>query len=384
MADSFTEVTGKSWFGRIGESIKGVLFGLVLFLASFVILFWNEGRAVTTARSLAEGASSVVSVDPAAVQPANEGKLVHFTGTATTTDELQDPLFQIKVIALKLQRRVEMYQWVEDKKSETKKKLGGGEETTTTYTYSRQWSQEWHDSSKFKEASDHLNPPQALASQNQTAPKVTVGAFLLSTGLVGQIRAAQPLDIPADAKPGDAAFKKTASGFYQGADPDAPAVGDLRISFSVVKPQEVSVIAQQTGGTLRPYQTKAGDALEILAAGNSSAQAMFSAEQARNTRLTWILRLVGFLAMWIGLMMVANPFKVLADVVPFLGNLVGAGLALVAAMIALPLSLLTIAIAWFVYRPLLSIILLAVGGAAAFGIWTLIKKRQPKPLAATA
>ena len=28
MSDSFTEVTTKSWGSRLGESIKGVLFGL--------------------------------------------------------------------------------------------------------------------------------------------------------------------------------------------------------------------------------------------------------------------------------------------------------------------------------------------------------------------
>ena len=30
--DSFTEVTSRSWFGRMGESIKGVIVGLVLFV----------------------------------------------------------------------------------------------------------------------------------------------------------------------------------------------------------------------------------------------------------------------------------------------------------------------------------------------------------------
>ena len=37
-----------------------MLVGLVLIVAMVVLLFWNEGRAVTTARSLAEGAGAVV------------------------------------------------------------------------------------------------------------------------------------------------------------------------------------------------------------------------------------------------------------------------------------------------------------------------------------
>ncbi len=33
MSDSYTETTTKSWGSRIGESIKGVLFGFVLIIA---------------------------------------------------------------------------------------------------------------------------------------------------------------------------------------------------------------------------------------------------------------------------------------------------------------------------------------------------------------
>ena len=80
MSDSFTETTTKSWGSRLGESIKGVLFGLVLIVGSCVFLFWNEGRAVQTQRSLTEGASLVVNADAARVDPANDGKLVHVSG----------------------------------------------------------------------------------------------------------------------------------------------------------------------------------------------------------------------------------------------------------------------------------------------------------------
>ena len=56
MPDSMTEVTSQSWFSRIVESIKSVLVGGAFFVLSFPVLFWNEGRAVRTAKSLEEGA----------------------------------------------------------------------------------------------------------------------------------------------------------------------------------------------------------------------------------------------------------------------------------------------------------------------------------------
>lgn len=384
MADSFSQVTGRSWFGRIMDSIKSVLLGLLLFVASFVLLFWNEGRAVSTAKSLTQGAHDVVSVDAAAVDRANDGKLVHFSGTATTGDLLQDAMFQVSAKALKLQRTVEMYQWVEEKKTSTQKKLGGGEETTTTYNYNKQWSADWHDSSQFNQSTDHVNPPQAVKSDTQVAAKITVGAFTLSPGLVGQITGNQPLALPENAPASVAdGFKKSGAGYYHGANADAPVVGDLRVAFAVVKPQDVSVVAQQTSeNSLKPYPTSAGKPLEMLEPGTIGAAEMFKLAQDRNAHLTWILRAVGFLAMWIGLMMVLNPLKVLADVVPLFGSLVGAGLALVTLCVALPMSLVTIAVAWFFFRPLLSIGLLLAAAAAVAGIVMILKKRKAGRMAA--
>jgi hypothetical protein len=58
---------------------------------------------------------------------------------------------------------------------------------------------------------------------------------------------------------------------------------------------------------------------------------------------------------------------VVADVIPFLGSLVGMGIGLAAFLVALCLSLVTIAIAWVAHRPLLGIGLL-VGAAIVLGL----------------
>lgn len=64
MSNSVTKVTQQSWFGRLGVSIKGVLVGVVLFLISFGVLWWNEGRAVKTAAGLRQLRVEVVTADP--------------------------------------------------------------------------------------------------------------------------------------------------------------------------------------------------------------------------------------------------------------------------------------------------------------------------------
>ena len=55
--DQVTEVTNTSWFQRIGQAFAGVLVGFLLIPVSIVVLFWNEGRAIKTARGLDEGAA---------------------------------------------------------------------------------------------------------------------------------------------------------------------------------------------------------------------------------------------------------------------------------------------------------------------------------------
>jgi hypothetical protein len=89
--------------------------------------------------------------------------------------------------------------------------------------------------------------------------------------------------------------------------------------------------------------------------------------------LTWVLRLVGFAMMWIGLVVALNPLKVLADVVGILGDLAGVGIGLVSGLVAVVLSLATIAVAWLFYRPVLGIGLLTV---AAAGVWWFTRLRK--------
>src|SRR5690242_17610165 len=107
---SYTEITRLGYGRRLTGSLGGAVVGLVLFLVSFILLFWNEGRAITTARSLEEGASAVVSVAADSVNPQYEGKLVHFSGN-TSASTLKDPLLGVSAQGVHLNRYVEMFQW---------------------------------------------------------------------------------------------------------------------------------------------------------------------------------------------------------------------------------------------------------------------------------
>jgi hypothetical protein len=375
--DSFTEVTRKSWGGRIGSAFGGAIVGIVLFLGSFALLFWNEGRSVQTHRSLSEGSKAVVSVSSDRVSDANEGKLIHFSGSAITPDTLKDEDFNVSVNAVKLKRTVEMFQWKEKSESKTEKKMGGGEETTTTYSYSKAWSDELISSSDFKRTAGHENPAAMLYnSYTKAAGEVRVGDFSLADVFIDKMGDFEELSIRETAIPQKMKVSVVGNAIYTGADPQSPKIGDLRISFSVVRPAAMSVVGMQSGKTLGSYQTKAGKPLALLQTGTIDAAEMFTTAQKENAMLTWVLRLVGFIMMIIGLMAISKPLAVLGDFLPFIGNVIGFATGVAAVLISLALSIITIAIAWIYYRPILGVPLLAVGIAVLVLGYKSRKKRK--------
>jgi hypothetical protein len=367
--DTYTEVTTQSWGSRLGGSFKGILVGIVLIGIAVWLLFWNEGRAVRRTKALNEGAGAVVSVAAGLVDPVHEGQLVHLTGQAETFDILRDDTFGVAVNAVHLRREVEMYQWRENESSTTKKKLGGGTETTSTYTYETAWSSSVNDSSGFKVPEGHENPSQMPYGKFEvSASDVSVGAFQLSSGLVASMRRYEPLPAGSlDELPGSLRWQAQPynGGIYIGRSPASPEVGDVRVTFQVVRPATVSIVARQTGSRLEAYRTHHGDSIALLSYGAVPAETMFVAAQKANRVTTWIFRLIGFLLLTFGLKRILRPLSVLADFVPAIGRVVEASTGFVAYLLAAFLWLLIVAIAWLYHRPVLAVVLLLLAGAVA-------------------
>jgi hypothetical protein len=378
--DSFTEVTRTSWGSRLGQSIIGVLIGIVLVIASIVVLFWNEGRAVQTAQSLGEGAAIVVNVEAARVDPANESKLVHVTGDLKAGQPLRDQEFGVTASGLRLVRQVEMYQWKEERRTERHKNLGGSEDEVTTYSYHRVWSDSPIDSGDFRHPDGHQNPPMRYRRLAVVARDARLGAFQPGEQVLRLLPAREAVHVD----PGLASTLQTRVGgpvqvidgnIYIGNEPGDPHLGDLRISYELAPNGTVSIIGRQTGSDLTEYQTQAGDRLLMAEPGVQSAAEMFKEASDENRHLTWILRAVGAVTMFAGFALVLRPLVVVADVVPFIGSILGAGAALVALVFTAALAPLVIALAWLWYRPLLSIAALAVGFAIAFGLHWLARRK---------
>ncbi|MDO4703274.1 TMEM43 family protein [Tannerella sp.] len=380
---AYTKTTTTGYGQRLSGSLKGIVGGLVMFMAGTCLLWWNEGRAVKTAKAIDEAQSVAVHVDDvSSADPSINGKLIHASAFADTKDTLSDGIFGVRELAIQLNRTVEYYQWVEETKTEKRDKIGGGQETVTTYTYEAKWVDSPVKSSDFED-------PQyrgenfvltKVENQNQLAPTVTFGGYTLPDFLKRQISGVKPVQVNMTedqiAQWNNEVRKQINIAddtemvhvkdnvVYFGKSPNSPHVGDVRVTIHKVLPADVSLIAKVNGLTFEDYVAKNGESFSRIEMGTISAENMFQHAHDENNMLTWILRLVGLLLVVGGLKAMFSIVTTLLKVLPFLANIADAGIGIVCGVLGFVWSLLVIGIAWLVFRPVIGIALLvvAVGG----------------------
>jgi hypothetical protein len=377
MSDQFTEVTTEGWGSRLGGSLIAALIGLILVPASIVLLYWNEGRAVDAIRALNRAGATIVEVSAATVDPQADGKLVHASGMMQPTRPARDPVFGVTGDGLlRLSRTVEMYQWKEESSSHSQQSVGGSKTTETTYTYQHGWSEYPISSAQFKVPDNHQNPQMPLRSATFDGREIKLGAYQVDPSVLNKVSNFKPF--PALSAP-PSGYQAMGDGYYRGQDSNQPAIGDIRVSFGAIPVQTISVAAAQSAGVLTAYRDANGYTIALAEPGVVSAAVLLHDERKSESTMTWILRGVGFVLMLVGFICMTQPLTMLFAVLPFLESLVGVGAFLVALTLAVPITLLTIAIAWMVHRPLIGIGILGAGVAALF----LLRQLHPRRPART-
>lgn len=165
---------------------------------------------------------------------------------------------------------------------------------------------------------------------------------------------------------------------------ERPWIGDQRISYEAADLPEVSAAGAQKGKGLADYVTSNGQSIFLTQAGIVTAAQMFSDAQTGNKIMTWVLRAVGLLLLFIGFSLIFRIFGVAGDVIPIFGDVVRFGIGLIAFLLTALLGSLTIAIAWFYYRPLWGLAILGAGVIIAGLLWYRGRSRAnaPAPTAA--
>ncbi len=152
-----------------------------------------------------------------------------------------------------------------------------------------------------------------------------------------------------------------------------PEVGDVRISFSALRPgAKVTLFGVLDGGSVRAYKDK--DSTLFRAVPGSREEAITTMHSEHQT-VGWVLRIVGFLMMWFGLILFFGPINTLLDVIPFLGS---AGRFLIAVAmfpIAFVLTLVTVILSIIAHSPILLTLVFVGMGVGGYFLYQKKKRK---------
>ena len=343
--------------GKKGAKAGGLLGGIIILIIGIVLLWNNEGRTVKTQSAINEAMSSYTDVASDTIDSKYEGKVIATIGKIdlTNSNTLEDQKFGIKVTGAKLKRVVEMYQWQEECTTD--------ENNTENCTHTKVWSDSLIDSSQFTK-SGYTNPTSfKYEGKEYFATNVKVGAFDLPERLLQSLS----YNVDLDNEALTSMYKNSVDGFKldgnyitNTVNSEEYKIGDLRISYSYASDGEVSILGVQNGTTINAFVGKKGKSIYTIQRGSHTGKEMLNNMTKTNNIIKWALRVLGVILVIGGIGSLFNPIVSLADKVPVLRNIVNFGTNLISTVLGLSISLLVIAIAWFRFRPVLSIILLLI------------------------
>lgn len=345
------------------------LIGIAMVIAGMGVLVWNEGRAVQTARSLEEGHSKVLIPETLdVVFEENNGKLVLLAGSITVEDSLEDELYGISIRAVKLRKKVQMYQWYEtaDQVSSMDQSQGGDHDSHSeiTYSYDKGWFDYPIDALGFNNPMGHHNPEfWPVNSSIVVNQRVKLGGFLLGNQLKEKFHEFTPFT--SDERPSNPNIKMHAGLYFHAKDVWEPDVGDVRVQFSYAgrDGEQVTIVGKQSGREVRPFKTDQGDELLFLHRGLRKATEVFQAEHDQNRIQLWLYRVFGWFVAFLGLNCVSSLLDILVDDSPGVRSVLVLGVTSLPFSFSLSLTLVCIGIGWVLYRPFLAVSLLCFASA---------------------
>ena len=344
--------------------LSGIIAGIALLVIGTCILWLNEGDYVANMKAVKDVSENVTDISSETVDASNNGKLVCLSGGFVIPDELvEDSLFSVGTKTAKLERIVEVYQWRESQDSDN------------NYTYDKEWSEDLIDSSDFHNTG-HSNPGvKEVENESFCVSRAEIGAFKLSEDQLKNLETNETLSIdPATAVP---QYYSVQDNYITDAQNiNSPSVGDLRIHYEYNTFSAATVLAVQQNDSFTDFVSENGIKINRVDEGLLKGDQVVQKITEENNALKWALRLIGALAIIIGYCCIVGPISNLAAFVPILGSIVGFALYLVASLVGLIHSFIVIAVAWFVFRPVLSVVLLAAAALICVGIWLLLKKKK--------
>jgi hypothetical protein len=312
------------------QSIQKKTQGLVgiLTLACGFFMMWGSARGSVedsiTQQSIRDKA---VQVDPLLPSGSNNGSVVLAAGRIFAAAQLEDELLKPGPYLI-LRRRVEMFQWEEEKVP-----LQG------QVRYQLAWREGQIDFFSFTNPQGHENPLLRYQPFTKSAESATFGAFDASV-LLRSVRVLLPLTLSPDLLK-DPSIRIEDNKLIIPRDPNASAgtaLGDMRVWYEALPQGEYTVLTQQVD----ERNLVGANPVEgmVMRQGLLDMDGFFAAESSETQHVSNGLLYIGGLLFFFGLCSVLSPFAerfTLRPKFPIDGTpalvIVCAGLALVAVSI---------------------------------------------------
>ena len=289
------------------------LLGSVAVLGGVLILWMSEYQTVRFRHLSARALNEAVEMsDISKLDPALDGKLVHACGEPKCQDELEDPLFGVRVKALTYNRKAEYYQLTESKHTTT----GDDGRSEEYYSYYSLWTNSpvssgaFHDDYYKYQAKPPITTVDDLKLQTKNA---SFGAYRLPSSLLDSYEGSEPVSFDFnEEKKNRIAQKlnisvnllhKTGAGIYIGMDPGEPSLGDVRITFSCAPVSEISIIAAVKGDSLVRFRDSSDPDdvyLSKIVNGRVSLDEMIDKINKEEAVFDWIMRCLSLVITLLG------------------------------------------------------------------------------------
>jgi hypothetical protein len=318
------EVSGSD--NAIPELIK-ITAGVIFFLASFGLLWWNENR-IDPATFYRDS----IQLSAGSVDAPTNGKLIAVTGDITSPHSLSDAGFLRFGRYFALNRKVEMFAWVELESKDTE----------SGFLYRKQWTESPPDSDLFIEQEGHSNPPFPQQSRSYAVKEATIGTFKFSPESA-DLPAGSPVFLNRKNYVRSLGTARRGDYIYIGKGSiEEPIVGDIRLSYSAIRSGiRATLFGKVTGQTIEPYFY--GDNIRIYRLFSGSREDALQQIPPPGSTTLWFLRLAGFLTICLGLHLCFGPLNARFKFIPSLEGarqLIVTGIILVAALALTSVSLL--------------------------------------------
>ncbi len=278
---------------RIGAAPRGPLaiaIGVLLLALGIALAVWTERSLEGYRVALAQHGGTVLDLGHAMEPSADlQGQVVRIVGTPRVVVSPYDADFNQQSATPVLTRRVQMFQWRE-------LRLGG------SVTYELDWADAPVDSGRFAQPNGHANPgPFPIVGERFQSERVQLGGYTLGDALVRALPGSEPVAPDLKTLPANfaATFSAHGNALVTSAKPGAPRLGDLRVSWSAVPLQEVTVIARVDGDRLVAVPNAADGKGYEVDVGDSPLLDM-RPDMAAQPALVWPRRILAVLLATLG------------------------------------------------------------------------------------